>query len=254
VITLDLTGWLSLEIYHVLLVFVRISAAFLLMPGFGEPAVPARIRILAGLAIAAAVSPAVAAMPTVVPDVWGVLLAVAAEAFSGALLGTLARTVISAVLIAGQIIGQNIGLANIFAPGIVADQAATIGAAVYAGLLAALFASGGHYVILRAIVDSYALLPPAHFPSVGASAHAIVEAGVRSFRFAMQLAFPFLLLAFVFNVALGAMNRALPSMPVFMIASPALVAAGLYLLAAAMPGVLDASLSGAIDLPSLLAR
>ena len=81
-----------------------------------------------------------------------------------------------------------------------------------------------------------------------------MEAGLRSFHLAIQLAFPFLLLAFVFNVTLGAMNRALPSMPVFMIASPALVAAGLYLLAATMPGILDASLTAWTDLPSLLAR
>ena len=250
-ITLDLSGWVSLEVYRVLLVFVRISAAFLLMPGFGEPTVPSRIRILAGLAIAAAVSPAIAGMPTAVPDVWGILLAVVAEAFSGALLGTLARTVISGVLVAGQIIGQNIGIANIFAAGLV-DQAATIGAAIYAGLLAVLFASGGHYAILRALVDSYSLLPPAQFPSVDASVHSIVDAGVRSFRIALQVAFPFLLLGFVFNAALGAMNRALPAIPVFMIASPALVIAGLYLLAASIPGILDASMSGWTDLPSLL--
>ena len=82
-ITLDLTDWLSLEIYRVLLVFVRITAAFLLMPGFGEPTVPARIRILVGLAIAAAVSPAIVAMPTAVPNVWGILLGVAAEGPNG---------------------------------------------------------------------------------------------------------------------------------------------------------------------------
>jgi flagellar biosynthetic protein FliR len=253
-ITLDLTDWLSLEIFRVLLVFVRISAAFMMLPGFGEPAVPTRIRILAGLAIAASVSPAVSLMPTAVPNAWGVLLAVAAEATSGALIGTLARTVISGVLTAGQVIGQNIGLANIFAAGLAVDQAATIGAAVYAGLLAVLFASGGHYAILRALVDSYALLPPAQFPGVDATAHSIVEAGLRSFRLAMQLAFPFLVLAFVFNVALGAMNRALPALPVFMIASPALVAAGLYLLARSMPGILDASLTSWFDIPLLLTR
>jgi flagellar biosynthetic protein FliR len=251
-ITLDLTDWLSLEIYRVLLVFVRITAAFLLMPGFGEPTVPARIRILVGLAIAAAVSPAIIAMPTAVPNVWGILLGVAAEATSGALLGAIARTIISGVLIAGQVIGQNIGLANVFATGMIVDQAATIGAAVYAGLLATLFASGGHLAILRALVGSYSLIPPAHFPSVDATAHSIVEAGLRSFHLAIQLTFPFLLLAFVFNVMLGAMNRALPAIPVFMIASPALVAAGLYLLAATMPGILDASLTAWTDVPSLL--
>jgi flagellar biosynthesis protein FliR len=37
-----------------------------------------------------------------------------------------------------------------------------------------------------------------------------------------------------------------------MIASPALVVVGLYLLAAAMPGILDAGLASWSDLPTLL--
>lgn len=253
-VTLDLSGWLTLEIYHVLLVFVRISTAFLMMPGFGEPSVPARIRILAGVAIAAAVSPAIAQMPGSVPGVWGLLIAVAAEAMSGALLGTLARTVISGVLIAGQLIGQSIGVANIFAQGLAIDQAATIGAAVYAGLLAVLFASGGHHLILRSLVESYTVLPMARFPNLEVGVRSIVAAGIQTFRLAVQLAFPFLLLGLVFNAALGAINRALPAMPVFMIASPALVIAGLYLLAAGMPGILDTSLSDWAQLWSLSGR
>ena len=251
-INLDLAGWLTLEVYRTLLVFVRIGTAFMMLPGFGEPAVPTRIRILAGLAIAVCVSGAVPDMPTAVPGAWGTLIAVSAEAFAGALLGTLARTIISGVLIAGQAIGQIIGMANIFAAGLAIDQAATIGAAVYAGLIAVMFASGGHHAILRALVDSYGLLPAGHFPSLAASAHAVIEAGLRSFRLGGQLAFPFLLLALVFHAALAVVNRALPAIPVFMIASPALVVVGLYLLAAAIPGILDAGLVSSTDLPSLL--
>jgi flagellar biosynthetic protein FliR len=251
-IALDLSGWLTVEVYRTLLVFCRITAAFLMLPGFGEPAVPPRMRILAGVAIAAAVTGALPGMPASVPGAWGTLLAVVAEAFSGALLGTLARTIVSGVLIAGQVIGQNIGLGNIFAQGMAIDQAATVGATLYAGLIAIMFASGGHHVILRALVESYSVLPPAGFPSVTASARAVLEAGLRCFRAGAQLAFPFLLLAFVFNVALAVVNRALPAMPVFMIAAPALVVRGLYLLAATVPGLLDAALSGWYDLPSLL--
>jgi flagellar biosynthetic protein FliR len=235
-----------------LLVFSRITAAFLTLPGFGEPAVPARMRILAGLAIAFAVGGAVPDMPVSVPGAWGTLFAVAGECFSGALLGALARTIVSGILIAGQVIGQNIGLGNIFAAGMAIDQAATVGAALYAGLIAIMFASGGHHIILRALVESYSVLPPAGFPNVAASARAVLEAGIRCFRMGAQLAFPFLLLSFVFNIALAVVNRALPSMPVFMIASPALVVIGLYLLAATAPGLLDTSLSGWYDLPSLL--
>ena len=251
-IALDLSGWLTLEVYRTLLVFSRITAAFLMLPGFGEPSVPPRMRILAGLAIAAAVTGAVPGMPAGVPGAWGTLIAVSAEIFSGALLGTLARTIVSGILIAGQVIGQNIGIGNIFAQGIAIDQAATVGAALYAGLVAIMFASGGHHVILRALVESYAVLPPAAFPNVAASARAVLEAGVRCFRAGGQLAFPFLLLAFVFNVALAVVNRALPAMPVFMIAAPALVVIGLYLLVATVPGLLEAGLSGWYDLPSLL--
>jgi flagellar biosynthesis protein FliR len=39
---------------------------------------------------------------------------------------------------------------------------------------------------------------------------------------------------------------------VFMIATPALVVTGLYLLVAAVPGLLEVGLSGWYDLPSLL--
>jgi flagellar biosynthetic protein FliR len=251
-IALDLSGWLTLEVYRTLLVFSRITAAFLMLPGFGEPAVPARTRIMAGLAIAAAVTGAVPGMPSGVPGAWGTLLAVAGECFSGALLGTLARTIVSGILVAGQVIGQNIGLGNIFAQGIAIDQAATVGATLYAGLVAIMFASGGHHVILRALVDSYAILPPAGFPNVPASARAVMEAGVRCFRTGGQLAFPFLLLAFVFNVSLAVVNRALPAMPVFMIAAPALVVIGLYLLTATVPGLLEGGMSDWYDLPNLL--
>jgi flagellar biosynthetic protein FliR len=251
-IALDLSGWLTLEVYRTLLVFSRISAAFLLLPGFGEPTVPPRMRVLAGLAIAVAVAGTVPGMPTSVPDAWGTMFAVTGEAFSGALLGTLARTIVSGVMIAGQVIGQNIGIGNVFAQGVAIDQAASLGAMLYAGMVAIMFASGGHHVILRALVQSYSILPPASFPNVGASSRAVVEAGLRCFRTGAQLAFPFLLLAFVFNVTLAVVNKALPAMPVFMIAAPALVVTGLYLLVAAVPGLLEVGLSGWFDLPSLL--
>jgi flagellar biosynthesis protein FliR len=251
-IAVDLSGWLTLEVYRTLLVFSRISAAFLLLPGFGEPAVPARMRVLAGLAIATAVAGTVPGLPGNVPDAWGTMFAVAGEAFSGALLGALARTIVSGILIAGQVIGQNIGIGNIFAQGVAIDQAASVGAMLYAGLVAIMFASGGHHVILRALVESYSALPPGGFPNVAASTRAVVEAGLRCFRTGGQLAFPFLLLAFVFNVTLAVVNKALPAMPVFMIASPVLVVTGLYLLVAAMPGILEVGLSGWYDLPSLL--
>ena len=142
---LTLSGWASLELYQILLVFVRISAAMMLLPGFGEPSVPVRMRILAGIALAATVAPAIDGMPLATPTAGGVGYAVVAEAVVGALLGALCRTLVSSVLTAGQIISQSVGVTNIFTAGISMDQSPTIGAALYAGVIAIMFASGGHH-------------------------------------------------------------------------------------------------------------
>ena len=249
---LTLSGWASVELFRTLLVFVRISAAMLLLPGFGEPSVPARMRILAGLAVALTVSPSIDGMPQATPTGAAIGYAVVAEAVGGALLGALCRTLVSAVTTGGQIISQAIGLTNIFTPGMSFDQSPTIGAALYAGVIAIMFASGGHHAILRGLVESYQLLPPGHFPNPAASARVMVAAGVRSLRLAGQISLPFLVLALLFNTSLAAANRALPAIPLFMVANPLWVALGLYLLAATVPGILDPALGDWSNLIDLL--
>ncbi|HEX2941832.1 MAG TPA: flagellar biosynthetic protein FliR [Rhodopila sp.] len=247
-----LSQWLTLEIYQAFLVFVRIGAAFLLLPGFGEPSVPVRMRVLAAFALAICIAPGVPGMPRALPDNITMLVSAVAEAVNGALLGTLSRTVISGVLMAGQIISQNIALTNVFAAGLVSDDSSTIGAALYAGIIAILFASHGHFIILRSLADSYNLLPPGHFPTMSASAKAVTIAGLRFFRLGGQLALPFLLLSLIFNTSLAAVNRAMPGLPVFMIASPIIVVLGLYLMAATVPGLVTGGMEGWSDLSALL--
>lgn len=213
---------------------------------------PVRMRFLAALAVAIAIAPGAPDMPRADPNIWQLVTGVLAEAAVGALLGGLARTIISGVMMCGQIISQNIGLTNIFAPGLAIDESSAVGGALYAGFLAILFASHGAELILRSLANSYDLLPPAQFPAIGAGARSVVAAGAQSFRLASQLALPFLVLALLFNVSLALINRAMPSLPVFMIANPALVLLGLYLLAATVPGLIDSSLSDWTDLSSLL--
>lgn len=250
--TLTLSDWFSLEVWRVALVFLRVGAAFMLLPGFGESWVPLRVRLLTGLAIAAACAQAAPGMPDAVPAAWELVRAVAAEVAAGALIGLIARTMISAVQTAGSVIGQNIGMANLFAIGLSPDQSATIGAALYAGLAAALFAADGHHAVLRAIIGSYATLPAGHFPDPGGGARVLVEAGLRAMRLAGQLAMPFLLVGLCFNVTLAVINRALPSLPVFNLAAPALTVAGLYLLSVTAPGLLDQGLAAWGDMLGLL--
>nr|WP_237182533.1 flagellar biosynthetic protein FliR [Roseomonas marmotae] len=243
---MPLAAWLPAEIYRLALVFCRISAAFMLLPGFGEQSVPVRVRLLAGLAAALCIAPlAGPALP--VPGVWAVLAAVAMEVTTGTLLGTLSRLLLSAIQTAGQVIGQSIGLSNAFVLGLGADQSAAIGAALYAGGLAALFTIGGHHSGLRALAESYAMVPLGAPPPLAPSAQMVAEMAARGFRLALQFAMPFLALAMLFNLAMAGINRAMPTMPVFMIGAPALLLVGLQLLAAVAPDILHESLGAYAD-------
>jgi flagellar biosynthesis protein FliR len=235
---LHLEAWVSAELYRLLLVFCRVSAALLLLPGMGESQVPGRIRILAGLLIALCIAPLTGpAVPP--PAVWGVAFAVLMEVAAGAFLGALARMVLSAVQTAGQVIGQCIGISNAFAFGIGMDNSAVLGAAIYAACLAALFAMDGHHPGLRALADSYQLIPLGTPLPTAAAARSLSEGMTSAFRLAMQLSMPFLFLSVLFNIALAGINRAIPAMPVFMIGAPALLMAGLHLLGVAAPTLVD---------------
>jgi flagellar biosynthetic protein FliR len=243
---LDLQDWLPAELFRLLLVFCRVSAALLLLPGTGEGGLPARIRIIAGLLIALCIAP-LAGPARPMPGPLETAGGIAVEVAAGALLGTLSRILLSAVQMAGQVIGQSIGISNAFAFGIGMDNSAVLGAALYSACLAALFAMDGHHPGLRAIADSYSLVPLGAPPPAAASARAIAEATAAAFRMALQLSLPFLLLAMIFNVALAGINRALPAMPVFMIGAPALLMAGLHLLEVTAPTVLNEMLGAYAD-------
>ena len=232
---------LPAELYRLLLVLCRVSAALLLLPGYGDGGVPVRMRTMASLMMALCLAPQ-AGPATPVPESWAIIGAIGAESLVGALFGGLARVIMSAVQTAGQIIGQCIGVSNIFTNGLGPDSSATLGAAIQAGCLAAIFAVGAHHTALRAVAESYTMFPLGTGPAVEASTRLVTETLGHAFRLGMQLSMPFLLMGLLFNIALAGINRALPMVPVFMIGGPALLLAGLHLLAATVPTLLGETL------------
>nr|WP_305123269.1 flagellar biosynthetic protein FliR [Roseomonas sp. GC11] len=218
------------------MVFCRVSMTMILMPGFGEIMIPGRIRMIAALVAAFCIAPLAGPAPSP-PGAIAMAGAIGMEVVAGAFIGTLSRILLAAVQMAGQIIGQSIGLSNAFAFGMGADNAALLGSVLYAGLLVALFAMDGHHAGLRALADSYSLMPLGQPLQAAPAARALADATATSFRLAMQLSMPFLVLAVLFNAALAGINRAMPAMPVFLIGAPALLMVGLYLMRETMPAL-----------------
>jgi flagellar biosynthetic protein FliR len=226
--------------FQAVLAFARIGAAVMLLPGLGEQEVSPTIRLVLGLALLALLLPVLApALPPAPADGAAAALLIAQEVVVGLWLGGLARIAAVALAMAGQAIATLIGLQGL----LVADpelggQGTALGRAF--GLIAACLVLGtGLYTLaLRALVDSYAVLPAgAPFPA-GAAAEAMADAGAASLALALRLAAPFVIAAIVLNLSLGLLARLAPQVQTFFVAVPGQILAGIALLALLAPPML----------------
>ncbi|NKC33675.1 flagellar biosynthetic protein FliR [Falsiroseomonas selenitidurans] len=223
--------------FQLVLVFARLGAAVMLLPGLGEQEVPMPVRLGLGLALSLllfpVVSPGLPAAPADAANSFGLL---AAEVVAGLWIGALARLALVAFAMAGQAIAALIGLSGMLAmdPEL-GGQATALGRMM--GLLAVLvvMATGLHGLALSALAESYAVLPAGQPLPAGPAAAAMAQAGAESLSLALRLAAPFVLGAVVLNVALGLLARLAPQVQTFFVAVPGQILAGLALLGLLAP-------------------
>ena len=215
-------------------VFLRVGAAMALVPAFGEQVVPMRVRLVVALAFTLIVAPAVAPQALATAQA-GWMRALGTEVVAGLALGMALRLFVLALQTAGTMAAQATSLAQFFGGAGVDPQPAISQLLVVAGLALAVMA-GLHVRLAELLVLSYALMPAGSFPPGWALAEWGVAQVSRAFALAFALAAPFVIAALVYNMALGAINRAMPQLMVAFVGAPALTLGGLILLLLAVPG------------------
>jgi len=231
---------LPAELFAVLLVFVRIGSALMLLPGFGEPFVPPRLRLLLALLIALLVAPLIAGSLPKFPESAAMLaLLILGEILVGAFLGTIARMFVVALTTTEMVIAYMSTMANALVNDPSAAQQGSIAGsflAVTAVLL--IFTLNLHYVMLMAVVDSYDLFAPGQVPPIADFADMITHVVAKTFLLSFQIASPFVGVGLIFFLGLGLLGRLMPQMQVFFVAMPVQIAAVMVVLAIALPAML----------------
>lgn len=226
--------------FQAVLLLARLGACGMLLPGFGEAEVPAPIRLAIVLSLVPLLLPVLApGLPPAPPDAAEALRLIATEIAVGLWLGWLARLTFLAMTMAGQAIAFLIGLSSLLAPdAALGGQSSSVARLLGLAAAALVLATGLYALPLRALVESYSLLPAGAPLPADAAAEAIVAAGAGSIALALRLAAPLLLLALLTQAASGLLARAAPQAQVFVLAAPAQTAAGLALLALLLPAML----------------
>ncbi len=210
------------DVYLFFAVFARMGAAVMVLPGFGELTIPARVRLAFALTLSFVLFPLVADLIPPMPDnAFGLAEIIGGEVLIGIVIGAIARILVSSLQVAGTIIAFNSGLASaqLFDP-TVGQQGAITGAFLATIGVTLLFVTNLHHLMLVALVDSYQLFAPGGGFPVGDFSDIAAQFAARSFRIGLQIAMPVVVVGVMIYIAMGLMARLMPQIQVFFIALP----------------------------------
>jgi len=215
-----------------MLVFARIGAMVMLLPGLGEVNIPVRIKLAIALLLTLILLPLHRAayhidLQTMMP----LAVQMVQEIFIGIVLGATARVTLSALQVAGSVVAQQMGLGFVTAVDPTQGQQGAIVGNFLAVLgITLIFATDMHYLVIAALNDSYILFRPGEVPILGDIAHVLTNTVSGAFRIGIQLSAPFLVFGLLFNLGLGLLARLMPQMQVFFVGMPLSILAGFLIL------------------------
>ena len=215
------------------LVFARVAAMVMLVPGLGESPAPARIRIAFAFVLAILMTPIVAPTFHAVPtQLSALMLAVTREILIGLMIGAILRMFLGALATAGEIISiqTTLSFAQTANPAF-GQGGSSIGAFLSLLGVVLVMTTDLHHLFIGAMARSYTLFPFSAPLPVQDSATLAIQTFSGAFALGVQLSAPILVFSLVFNIATGLIGRAMPQFQVFFAATPLQLLLGLSLFA-----------------------
>lgn len=227
------------EIWRAALVFARVGAIVLMLPGVGESYVPPRIRLSFALLMALALTPVVqAAMPGLPATVGGMAGWIIREVITGLMIGSVIRLFLSALGVAGEIVSLQTTLAFAqTANPLQAQPGTTIAAFLTLLGVVLVFATNLHHLFIAGMVGSYEVIRPTGPLIYQDATELVIRTVADSFALGVQLAAPVIVFSLIFNLATGLVGRVMPQFQIFFAATPLNVLLGLSVFALSL-GVL----------------
>lgn len=214
-----------------LLVFVRLSAIFLLTPPFAAAKMPLLVRNFLLLALAAALVTGLQIQPALMPTTLsGLVMAATHELVVGAALAFGLHAAFGAFLFGGRILDfqMGFGVANLIDPA-TNTQAPMLGTVLNLMAVATFFLLDGHHMMIRGIVYSLQQVPVGGgLDSLNIAAF-IAQFG-RMFTYGLMLVAPAAFALLLLDVGLAVAARTMPQVNIFIVGLPLKIFVGLVVL------------------------
>jgi flagellar biosynthetic protein FliR len=229
----------ELAIIAVFLLFCRIGACIMMLPGFSNDHIPMRVRLYIAIGVTLPLAPML--VDALRPQIAGMAFsavgfAAIGEVTIGFFLGSLARLFLFALETVASAIVMAIGLGNVLSgPISESESLPALASFVTIGAVTMIFVSNQHWELIRGLYLSYSAIPLLA-PHIGdAMLPDVTRVLERSYFVALRIGSPFLLFGLVANLSFGFLNRMAPQIPVYFLSGPFIIALGLYVFYAATP-------------------
>lgn len=219
------------------LIFLRIIAALIAAPIFGNSAFNTSAKIAFSLFLAYILYYTVdrpAGLEQL--DLLNLALLGAKEVITGLIIGFSLNLIFYGISYAGSFIGFDMGLmmAQALNP-LEETNSNVIGQIIYFAAMLVFFIIDGHHYLIRGVALSFEIVPLGQYAITAGLQELLVRLSAGVFVIAVQLASPFLVSFMLVNIGEGVMSRVIPQMQVFFVTQPLKLGLGLLFLAALIP-------------------
>lgn len=225
------------QIQLFLFIFLRVSAMTLTVPVFDSRNIPAAFKVGLCFTITLVLYPILRLEPVAFGlSVVHFAVGIACEILIGVICGFLIRLIFTGIQLAGELAAFQMGfsVANVIDP-MSSSQVPVISQLIYMFAILIFLTTNAHHWVLRALVESFTLIPPFGFHSSGNLMARLSQAAGEMFVTAVRTGSPVIVSLLLVSLGLGLVGRTVPQMNVFMVATPVNILIGFLFLSLSLP-------------------
>nr|WP_249157083.1 flagellar biosynthesis protein FliR [Bradyrhizobium sp. KB893862 SZCCT0404] len=216
------------------IVFCRIGACLMFVPGYSSVNVPAQVRLFIALVTTFALTPIlIAVVKPLTENVAPLSLAllIGSEILVGSVIGLGGRVFFLALQTMATVMASAIGLSNIpGTPVADTDPAPALVPLIMASVTTLFFMTDQHWQVLRGLMNSYDVWHPGSRIGGSMPLDQLVGRLSEAFVLTLRIASPFIVYSVIVNFAVGLLNKLTPAIPVYFISVPFVLFGGFLLL------------------------
>ena len=205
-----------------LLTLIRVSFVVFMMPFYSGEYIPVQVKVAFCLVLTMAIWPHLSFPGELLPrHPFGIMTLLLGEAVLGLMLGLCVFFIFTGIQTGGEIMGFQMGFTMVtLADPLSGSQVSITSHLMYMVTFLIFLALDGHLHLLRALADSFTLIPPGGLRISGPLTGSILELSAGMFFLAVKIAAPVIAALFMVELTLALMGRAAPQMNVIQIGFP----------------------------------